>query len=168
MRATIHTESPGIAGIHHLKLPVTDLKRSLEWYETVLGGVRQPHFDHFLPDGTLFAYILEVPRLGYPLELRLAPGMAKNMRGFDPIVFAVQGHSDLKKWEHFLTSVGIEHSGVLRGIIGWLLVFTDPDGLSIRLYTIDQHEVDHQNSDINSPWVAYPSETRLSGHTVAP
>jgi hypothetical protein len=141
-----------------LKIPVTNLQRSLTWYETVLGGVRQPHFDHLLPDGTLFAYILEIPHLGCPLELRLAPGMAANIRGFDPIVFAVQGHGDLEKWEKFLTSVGVEHSEVLRGIIGWLLVCTDPDGLSIRLYTIDQHEFDDQNSDINSPWVVYPSE----------
>ncbi len=159
MTSTVQTVSPGIAGIHHLKLPVSDLQRSLKWYESALGGVRQPHFDHFLPDGTLFAYILEVPGLGYPLELRLAPGMAKNMRGFDPIVFAVQGHADLHKWANFLTSAGIDHSSILRGIIGWLLVFTDPDGLSIRLYTIDQHDVDHENSDIDSPWVAYPSES---------
>lgn len=159
MTSTIPAVSPGITGIHHLKIPVTDLQRSLKWYETALGAVRQPQFDHFLPDGTLFAHILEVPGLGYPLELRLAPGMARNMRGFDPIVFAVQGRGDLQKWEQFLELVGIEHSSILRGIIGWLLVFTDPDGLSIRLYTIDQHEFDHENSDIDSPWVAYPSES---------
>ena len=29
--------APVLAGIHHLKLPVTDLARSLEWYRSCLG-----------------------------------------------------------------------------------------------------------------------------------
>jgi hypothetical protein len=31
------SEAPALAGVHHLKLPVTDLARSLVWYRGRLG-----------------------------------------------------------------------------------------------------------------------------------
>ena len=30
-------EAPALAGVHHLKLPVADLRRSQRWYESRLG-----------------------------------------------------------------------------------------------------------------------------------
>ena len=30
-------DAPALAGVHHLKLPVTDLARSLDWYRSRLG-----------------------------------------------------------------------------------------------------------------------------------
>ena len=30
---------PGLAGIHHVKIPVTDLSRSRDWYARVFGFV---------------------------------------------------------------------------------------------------------------------------------
>ncbi len=150
------TNAPALAGIHHLKFPVSDLERSLRWYERVLGGVRQPHWDHLRPDGSVFAYILMVPGLPYPLELRDSPGMSARLSGFDPTVFAVDALPDLERWQEHLDAQQVPNSGVLRGIVGWLIVFTDPDGLSLRLYSRQTHEIDHENSDIDSPWVAYP------------
>lgn len=150
-------EAPGLAGVHHLKFPVSDLECSLHWYERVLGGVRQPHWDHRRPDGSIFAYILLVPGLPYPLELRDDPEMAGRISGFDPTVFGVATVADLERWQRHLDAQDVPNSGVLRGIIGWLLVFRDPDGLSLRLYSHQTHEVDHENSDIDSPWVKYPT-----------
>lgn len=149
--------APALAGVHHLKFPVTDLARSLDWYQRVLGGVRQPHWDHQRPDGSIFAHILLVPGLPYPLELRDEPRMADRIRGFDPTVFAVDTVEDLERWQRHLDAQGVPNSGVLRGIIGWLLVFNDPDGLSLRLYSHQTHEIDHENTDIDSPWVKYPT-----------
>ena len=34
------SDAPALAGIHHLKLPVTDLARSREWYRSRLGAYR--------------------------------------------------------------------------------------------------------------------------------
>ena len=44
------TNAPALAGIHHLKLPVTDLARSLEWYRSRLGYQVQVEF---VEQGTL-------------------------------------------------------------------------------------------------------------------
>lgn len=71
---------------------------------------------------------------------------------------AVETRADLKRWEEYLNRQGVLNSGVLRGILGWLLVFKEPDGLSLRLYSNEQHEFDALNSDIDSPWVVYPAE----------
>ena len=43
-------DAPVLAGIHHLKLPVTDLARSLEWYSSRLGYQVQVEF---VEQGTL-------------------------------------------------------------------------------------------------------------------
>jgi catechol 2,3-dioxygenase-like lactoylglutathione lyase family enzyme len=44
------TEAPRLAGIHHLKLPVSDVERSRAWYESRLGYVPQAGF---VEQGTL-------------------------------------------------------------------------------------------------------------------
>jgi len=38
------SDAPRLAGIHHLKLPVTDLDRSREWYISRLGYQVQMEF----------------------------------------------------------------------------------------------------------------------------
>jgi len=146
---------PVLSGIHHLKIPVSDLATSLGWYERVLGARRVPQFDHITGDGRLFAYILDVPGLEMAVELRDEPTYAERLRGFDPVVFAADLLADLEGWAAHLDALGVENSGVLRGLLGWLVIFRDPDGLSIRIYSRETHELDIENSDIASPWVAY-------------
>jgi len=54
-------DAPTLAGIHHLKLPVTDLARSLEWYRSRLGYQVQIEF---VEQGTLMGYGLGHPAGG--------------------------------------------------------------------------------------------------------
>jgi catechol 2,3-dioxygenase-like lactoylglutathione lyase family enzyme len=147
---------PQVAGIHHLKIAVTDLPASLKWYSSALAAERIAELDHVMPDGTLFAYIIEIPGVDSRIELRLAPNFAAGQKGFDPIVFLVDTLADLEEWVRYLDGCGIENSGVLRGLLGWLLVCRDPDGLSVRFYTDETHAMDIEKSDVHSPWVAYP------------
>jgi catechol-2,3-dioxygenase len=47
------SDAPALAGVHHLKLPVTDLARSLEWYRSRLGYEVQVEFvENGRPDAT--------------------------------------------------------------------------------------------------------------------
>jgi catechol 2,3-dioxygenase-like lactoylglutathione lyase family enzyme len=62
------TDAPVLAGIHHLKLPVTDLARSLEWYRSRLGYQVQVEF---VEQGTLMGCGLAHPAGGPDLALRL-------------------------------------------------------------------------------------------------
>jgi catechol 2,3-dioxygenase-like lactoylglutathione lyase family enzyme len=149
---------PSLSGIHHLKVPVSDLDVSLAWYERVLGARRKAESDHHTPDGSRFAVIVRIPGVPHPVELRHEPRAARGMRGFDPVTFTVRTRQDLRAWAEHLTRLGVDHSPELRGIIGWLLVVRDPDGMAIRLYTEEQHEPDEVNCDYASPWLAMPTD----------
>ena len=143
---------PALHGVHHLKFPVTDLDRSRAFYERALGGRRVAEWDHVHKDGTRYAMILEVPGLGTKLELRLDPAQAGAQRGFDPVTIAVQDRAALTAWIGYLDGVGIEHSPVLSAIQAWLVVFVDPDGRRLRLYTLETHGPELP-PDEDSPWI---------------
>jgi catechol 2,3-dioxygenase-like lactoylglutathione lyase family enzyme len=160
--------TPSLDGIHHLKIPVCDLARSVAWYELVLGARRQSQFDHHARSGEAYAAILDVPGLSFPVELCTAPHNARATAGFDPISFAIGDRADLQAWIAHLDRLGVDHSPQLRGVIGWLLVLRDPDGLAIRLYTREQHEFDEENADVASPWVRTSADAAIVGDLSSP
>ena len=134
------TAVPALKGIHHLKLPVADLARSLDFYERVLGAKRIPEADHRRAvDGSLYAYILVVPGLGTMLELRLHPTRAVAQAGFDPIILSVADRAALTAWVVHLDTEKVRHSEIVTAIRAWLVVFEDPDGHRLRLYTDETH-----------------------------
>lgn len=146
-------EQPAIDGVHHLKLPVADLDRSLQFYERVFGATRIPEADHRRGgDGPLYALILRVPGLTVLLELRLDPAQAEAQRGFDPVTVTVADRAALEDWAAFLDRAGVPHSPVLVAIQAWLLVLEDPDGRRLRLYTRETHGGDLK-PDEDDPWI---------------
>ncbi len=132
---TSDTVVPPIRGIHHLKFPVASLQRAEEFYARALGARRLAELDHRTPGGTLFAVILEVPGLGTVLELRHNETQAAAHLGFDPVTLRVTTRAELSTWCEHLDRQGIRHSPLLAGYVGWLVVFEDPDGRRIRLYS---------------------------------
>ena len=146
-------QPPPLQGIHHLKLPVSDLDASLIFYERAFGGRRIPEADHRrASDGSLYAYILTIPGLGTALELRLDPERAERHRLFDPVTIAVRDRATLAAWDEYLTSQGIVHSEVITAIQAWLIVVPDPDGHRLRLYTLETHGPE-LTPDEDNPWV---------------
>lgn len=143
---------PRLDGLHHVKVPVSDLAVALDHYERAFGAVRLPEADHFRPDGELFAVICRVEGLGTLLELRLHPVRALLQRGFDPLTIAVPGRADLDAWVEWLDAADIAHSPVLAGLEAWLVVVPDPDGTVLRLYTRETHGPEVA-ADRDSPWL---------------
>jgi catechol 2,3-dioxygenase-like lactoylglutathione lyase family enzyme len=144
---------PNVRGIHHVKFPVRDLEHSLTFYEAAFGARRISAFDHRHGDGSLYALILEVPGLGTYLELRLNPRLAERERGFDPMTISVEDRASLEQWIEHLDAAGFEHSPILTAVQGWLVVFEDPDGRRLRLYTLETHGPELP-PDETSPWLA--------------
>ena len=140
---------PTIERIHHVKLPVSDLSKSLEFYTTVLGAERQPMLDHQKPDGEVYGCILKVPGFGETvLELRVNPEQASAQANFDPLTLAVKDQAALREWMQHLDELGVVHSEVLTALFAWLVVFDDPDQHRLRLYTLEQHpKTDHPSED---------------------
>src|ERR1700730_5613009 len=73
-------DAPALAGVHHLKLPVTDLDRSREWYLSRLGYQVQLEF---VEHGQLIGCALAHPSGGPQLALRLDPERCRAAAGFD-------------------------------------------------------------------------------------
>jgi len=145
--------TPSHNGIHHIKLPVTDLERSTEWYSTVLGARRLTQLDHRRPGGTLFAVILDVPGIAGKVELRLDPATAKSLSGYDFLTLTVANKSTMDEWVTRLDGLGVRHSPLIVALVGWLLVVPDPDGLRLRFYTTEPHGLGTDAVEFDSPWL---------------
>ena len=146
--------APQITGLHHLKLPVADLARSLHFYEEVFDARRIPEADHRRQsDGSLYAHILTVPGLGTLLELRLNPARAETHGGFNPLVMSVRDRAALDEWIAHLDTLAVAHSPVITAIQAWLVVVEDPDGHRLRLYTQETHGPELKPDEDNE-WLA--------------
>ena len=130
-------DAPVLAGIHHLKLPVTDLARSLEWSRSRPGYQVQIEF---VEQGTLMGYGLAHPAGGPSLGLRLDPDRARAAAGFDYFAIGVADKAAIDRLARRLDRLGQAHAGVHRASIGWILPeVLDPDGHTLRFYTMEHH-----------------------------
>jgi catechol 2,3-dioxygenase-like lactoylglutathione lyase family enzyme len=158
---------PVLAGIHHLKLPVSDLDASLAWYRRVLGAVHLPQFDHVDDDGQRYAVIVAIPGVELSLELRWAPAAAGAIGGYDPINFAASSVAELRSWADHLDAERVRHSGVIEGGAGHLLVVADPDGTFLRISELPAGGVENivmprGNPEPDDPWLSPPLMTHPS------
>lgn len=128
-----------ILGLHHVKIPVTDLSRSRAWYERVFD--LQPVME-FPDEDDVVRGVVYQPKNAFTLALRENPAAARGLAGFDPFAILLQGEPDVQAWADRLDALDIEHSAVIEATIGWILSFHDPDGLELRFYTAARHGAD--------------------------
>lgn len=135
------SDVPRLDGIHHLKLPVADVQRSLTWYRRHLGY--EPLME-FVEDGVLMGIALRHPDGGPDLALRHDPQRAAAAAGFDYFAIGVPGKDAIDALAAHLTESGVRHAGVDRTPVGWVLRGTvDPDGHDVRFYTVPmEHPAD--------------------------
>jgi catechol 2,3-dioxygenase-like lactoylglutathione lyase family enzyme len=132
---------PELAGIHHVKIPVTDLAVSVDWYGKVFGFTTTMEFPE--GDGVVRGVAGEVAGLGDTMvTFRVNERAAAGCKDFDPVSFAVRDRADIEAWAAHLDGLGVGHSPVIDASIGWLLVFNDPDGLELHLYSWAAHGID--------------------------
>ena len=123
-----------LTGFHHVKLPVSDVARSRDWYGAVLGLEVDLEF---VEDGVLMGVAMRDRASGTCLAARHDPVRATAWSGFDPVTFAVPALADLQQWQSRLDELHEAHGGIVAGHEGWALVgLHDPDGIEVRLYTV--------------------------------
>jgi catechol 2,3-dioxygenase-like lactoylglutathione lyase family enzyme len=147
-------DAPALAGIHHLKLPVSDLARSREWYHSRLG---YQLLAEFVEQGQLMGCALAHPNGGPTLALRLDPERARAAAGFDYFAIGVPDKQAIDQLAARLIALGEQHAGVHWASIGWILPeLHDPDGHEVRFYT-HQHHTEHDPGTVTT--INDPRET---------
>lgn len=122
--SVIAASPPNVTGIHHVKVPVSNINVSLAWYTRVMGAQRLTNLDHIDSTGVLYAVELAMPSFGRTvMELRLNTEQSSAQQMFDPITWAVETLPQLAQWKEWLTSNNVPASPVFTGVTGWVLVF---------------------------------------------
>jgi catechol 2,3-dioxygenase-like lactoylglutathione lyase family enzyme len=149
--------APGLRGLHHLKLPVTDLDASLAWYQRVFDAERQAQFDHLGDNGVRYAVVLALPGIEVLIELRWAPKAAAATIGYDPVNLAAGDLENLHQWIDHLDALQIDHSPIVPANAGHVIVFQSPDGLYLRLLTLPEGGIQstEMNRDVPEPQSAW-------------
>lgn len=131
------TVAPLLAGVHHLKLPVADLRRSQDWYESRLGYRLS---EEFHDDGSLTGIGMRHPHGGPDIAFVLSPERAAVAAGFDYFAIGVPDKPTMQVLAARLDDLGEAHAGVHRATFGWILpLLHDPDGHEVRFYSIAHH-----------------------------
>src|SRR5688500_11257233 len=122
-----------LRGFHHVKLPVSDVARSRDWYQRVLG------FEvviEFVEDDVLMGVALADAAQSVSIALRHDPTRAAALSGFDAMALGVPSRDEVDRWRARLDDLDEPHGGVVTGHKGGsvLVGLHDPDGIEIRLY----------------------------------
>jgi catechol 2,3-dioxygenase-like lactoylglutathione lyase family enzyme/uncharacterized protein (DUF1330 family) len=121
------------SGLHHIKLPVTDVARSRDWYARAFGFVAEVEFRE---EGVLRGVALHHPEADIGLALREDPVRAGALAGFDSVCLAVGTRADLDAVLTRLDEAGIAHTAPRAGHRGDAADVPDPDDLVVRLHTL--------------------------------
>ena len=122
-----------LSGFHHVKLPVSNVTRSRDWYTGVLGLTTDIEF---VEDGVLMGVGLAHEGMPAGIALRHDPERAKAMSGFDALALLVPTREEVHAWKARLDEAGVPHGGIITGHRGGavLVGLRDPDAIEIRLY----------------------------------
>ena len=141
---TAHS-APGITGIHHFSVTVTDIEASLQWYQRLLGADRVPmKFPHYDREDTGYGELVVEPRSGVIVGLHTNIGndgkpFDEARTGLDHVALNVATRDDLAAWTAWLDELGIEHSGIRVGEAPFpfaTVVFRDPDNIQLELFAV--------------------------------
>ncbi len=122
--------------IDHMSLIVRDLDKTANFYSKFLG-------EPILRNENLVIYKVGDTRLYFKLSPKGIPAATydKDDVGMNHIGLGVRTSEELKRFENFLTEVGIEHSDFKVGKFGNEYVwFDDPDGIRLEIYGRPEEE----------------------------
>jgi catechol 2,3-dioxygenase-like lactoylglutathione lyase family enzyme len=127
-----------ITGLHHVRLPIGDLDRSIDWYTRVFDfEVLLYEEEEAGPVGAVLRH-----RTGIVVGLHLDPARATSLKGFNVLGLATANRDELTVWVHRLDGLGTAHGPITEGHAGSFVGVPDPDGMVVQLHTSEQPDAD--------------------------
>lgn len=134
-------ETPaGLEAIHHVGITVSDLERSVRWYERSLGMVR------WMNETFTGGRTAGLMRPGTSLYLGITQHdtsqgevFAEQRTGLDHLTFAAGTRQELKEWHVHLREAGVDCSELreyTEPLPFALFTFSDPDGIALEVMHI--------------------------------
>jgi glyoxylase I family protein len=124
-----------IGGVHHFKLTVTDLQRSVDFYRKVLG------FEPVADLGTKIglhngSFLLVVSLPPEPDQAITDDRFNENRVGLDHISFQVESRDAMEKAAAALDGLGVARGAIRdlgKGFGFYVMAFRDPDNIQLEL-----------------------------------
>jgi catechol-2,3-dioxygenase len=126
---------PEFPTITHVALTVSDLGRSVPWYQTLFGA--EPVLDEETGSFRHVVWLVGGQTLvGLHQFPDPADDLAFNERrvGLDHLAFQCSDRGDLEQWVDRLDALGIAHGGIVDAGYGSGLSFRDPDQIALEFF----------------------------------
>ena len=124
---------PDFPAIGHTALTVSDLDRSVPWYEALFGA--KPVVDEDTGPYRHVVWAIGGTLVGLHQFPDPVPGAFDERRvGLDHLAFACADRDELVQWERRLDELGIKHDGIVDEGYGSGLSFRDPDNLPLEFF----------------------------------
>lgn len=130
-----------LSNLYHLALTVTDVDRSVPWYERVLDLTETNRRED--ADTGIRKVYLRAPGDEFYVVLVQHPDTARGgfdgrRAGLDHIAFKVDSYAALKEWERRLADYSVTYAPATasRTVPGAsVVVFCDPDGIQLEVWS---------------------------------
>jgi catechol 2,3-dioxygenase-like lactoylglutathione lyase family enzyme len=124
-------EFPGIA---HVAVTVSDLGRSVPWYERLFDA--KPVLDEDTGPFHHVVWLLGPTLFGIHQhsEPESRDAFSELRPGLDHVGFGVASRAELESWVKRLDGLGISHGGIVDAPYGSGLSFRDPDNVALELF----------------------------------
>ena len=121
-------------GVTHVALTVSDLSRSVPWYEQLFGA--KPVLDEDTGPFRHVVWAVGSTLVGlhqFP-DGRPSESFDERRVGLDHLAFACSNRVELERWEARLNELGFAHGGIVDAGYGSGLSFRDPDNIALEFF----------------------------------
>jgi glyoxylase I family protein len=121
-------------GVTHVAVTVSDLDRSVAWYEKLFDA--KPVLDEDTGPFRHVVWALGGTLLGlhqFP-DLHSTDAFNERRPGLDHIAFGCASRSELEQWSARLDELGIEHGPIKDAGYGSGVSFRDPDNIALEFF----------------------------------
>lgn len=128
---------PELLTIAHVSLTVSDLDRSVPWYERLFDAklVLDDTAGAFRRAALIVAGKALVGLQDFPDPADSLPFNERRV-GLDHLAFACSSRGELETWKARLDELGIVNGGVVDAGYGSVLSFRDPDNIALEFFAL--------------------------------